>query len=161
MCGCSKHSTNWTKFRPSLPSSYTLFSNVLALFPHCPRPIKINKKKLDDIGVSVLWFCAYLCECTHSFYVFQRGWGNADVLVYLTTDIFLLLSMSSSCLFVFGQNKIYFWQRWLNMRAHLSKAPGNLYNTSKSKCGGGWLRVVTPVVISAVWDLPSTHHQLQ
>lgn len=135
MCG-SKHSANWTTSRPSLPCSYSLLSNVLALFLHYTRPIK---KKLYDVSVSGLRFsmcvCEYLCLWVHAFFLYVSGGHMSDV-QSTSPESLIPFPPFPHPAFVFVQNKTYSWQRWLNMMAYLSYAPCTLHSTpytSKSK----------------------------
>lgn len=141
MCG-SKHNANWTTSRPSLPCSYSLLSNVLALFPHYTRPIKKKKKKkLDDVGVGGLWFseCVHIfaCECMHSLCVFLGGSDVQSTSPESRTSLSPALPPSPHPGFVLVQNKTYSWQRRLDMRAHLRNAPAVLYSAPCTSQRGG------------------------
>lgn len=131
MCG-SKHSANWTTSRPSLLCSYSLLSNVLALFPHYTRSIKKETGWRRCQWFMVFWVCVriFACGCMHSLcvgHVFRCA-------VYLTRISNISLPHPG---FVFVQNESYSWQSWLHMWVHLRNAPSMLYSTPcTSKCRG-------------------------
>lgn len=84
MCG-SKQSANWTTSTPSLPCSYSLLSNVLALFPHYTRPIKKEAGWRRCWWFMVFWECAYLFLWEHAFFMCVSGGHVIRCAVYLTS----------------------------------------------------------------------------